>query len=47
MIKTGGPGEIDEPSKHDRIKKMGKINGDPESLAHMDWSQKWKGEEEI
>jgi prevent-host-death family protein len=32
-----------EPSKLDRIKKMGKINGDPESLVHMDWTHEWKG----
>ena len=26
-----------EFSKLDRIKKMGKINGDPENLVHMNW----------
>lgn len=30
----------------DRIKKMGKINGDPESLVHMDWTHEWKGRKE-
>jgi len=33
-----------EPSKLGRIKKMGKINGDPERLVHMDWSHEWKGD---
>jgi len=32
-----------EGSKLDRIKKIGKINGDPESLVHMDWSHEWRG----
>ena len=32
-----------ESSKLDRIKKMGKIHGDPESLVHMDWAHEWKG----
>jgi hypothetical protein len=36
-----------EPSKFEKlrtIKKMGKINCDPESLVHMDWSGEWKGD---
>ncbi len=32
-----------EPSKLDRIKKIGKINGDQESLVHMNWAREWKG----
>ena len=32
-----------QSSKLERIKKMGKINGDPEKLVHMDWSHEWKG----
>ena len=55
VLKTGEPVGISrrgkiikiippfEPSKLDRIKKMGKINGDPESLVHMNWAREWKG----
>ena len=31
------------PSKLSRLKKMGKICDDPESIVHMDWSSEWKG----
>ena len=30
-------------SRLDKVKKVGRIIGDPEDLVHMDWSKYWKG----
>ena len=55
VLKTGEPLEIPRrgkilkivpPQKRSKIsslKKMGKINTDPEGLVHIDWSGEWKG----
>lgn len=32
-----------QASRLKRIKKMGKINVDPQKLVHIDWSSEWKG----
>jgi len=56
VLKTGVPIEIKRRGKVLKImpkKKVSKlgclkkhdcINGDPESLVHLDWSKEWKGE---
>ncbi|MBT3274949.1 MAG: type II toxin-antitoxin system Phd/YefM family antitoxin [Spirochaetales bacterium] len=57
VIDTGIPVEIERKgqllkiipektvSKWDRLEKHQVVNGDPEDLVHVDWSDEWKGDD--
>jgi hypothetical protein len=55
VIDTGVPAEIERkghtlrivpdraPSKWERLEPRKIVNGDPEDLVHVDWSEEWRG----